>query len=67
MTPETEGTESPEERLLALIKQIGYGTLLITVRDGRPVEFTTELSGRLTKPLIPSQLALIAQSQSITE
>jgi len=60
--------ETPEARLLALIKRIRFGTLVITVRDGRPVEFTTELTGHLTKPLLVSQLALINHSQQpITE
>ena len=60
--------ETPEARLLALIERIRFGTILITIRDGRPVQFSTELTGHLTKPLLASQLALINQSQApITE
>lgn len=65
--PEKDNTggmaETPEDRLLALIKMLRFGTVVITVRDGRPVEFRTELSGHLTRPLWPSQLTLIAKSQ----
>ena len=59
-------SETPEGRLLALIRLVKYGTLQVKVHDGVPVKLSGAIELHLTKPFIPSQLALVAGAQETT-
>lgn len=50
-------------RVIELIKEIKFGTLLIEIKDGQPTAFEFGLRGLFTRELIPSQIRLIRASQ----